>query len=225
MSDKKTVSLHLTRINIQTGRFYGEPTDSKLVGQAMERIRSGSELLPVNVLFDGERYWLAGLPHLVIAADKLERETLECDVKEGTWQDAKKASGHHDLQQLPLNNDDFQTRATLFLTNAELLDSLISEQTGAMLCTIREARKELIDNLNDNFGVGAGELALKIAGIVPLYDLKATVELAEQAIELAESISPEHLPCEHPPIAAVQFLRDVVDALESMEPLASPSGI
>lgn len=49
---------------------------------------SGATFPPVVVYFDGANYWLGDGYHRVEAARKIERATIEADVKEGTQRDA-----------------------------------------------------------------------------------------------------------------------------------------
>ena len=49
---------------------------------------AGATFPPVIVYFDGTEYWLADGFHRVAAARKIERETIEAEVNEGTARDA-----------------------------------------------------------------------------------------------------------------------------------------
>ncbi len=49
---------------------------------------AGATFPPVVVYFDGTEYWLADGFHRVASARKIERETIEAEVREGTARDA-----------------------------------------------------------------------------------------------------------------------------------------
>lgn len=53
-----------------------------------EDMAAGATFPPVTVYFDGTEYWLADGFHRVAAARKIERETIEAEVNEGTARDA-----------------------------------------------------------------------------------------------------------------------------------------
>ena len=53
-----------------------------------EDMAAGAIFPPVVVYFDGTEYWLADGFHRVAAARKIERETIEAEVREGTARDA-----------------------------------------------------------------------------------------------------------------------------------------
>jgi hypothetical protein len=53
-----------------------------------EELISGTVFPPVIVYYDGEVYWLADGFHRVEAARKIERETIEVEIREGSDRDA-----------------------------------------------------------------------------------------------------------------------------------------
>ena len=64
-----------------------EMSDQTIADYAEELI-AGTVFPPVIVYYDGEAYWLADGFHRVEAARKVERETIEAEIREGSDRDA-----------------------------------------------------------------------------------------------------------------------------------------
>ncbi len=59
-----------------------------VVREYADEMAAGASFPPVEVYHDGSIYWLADGFHRVAAARKLERQTIEAEVREGTARDA-----------------------------------------------------------------------------------------------------------------------------------------
>lgn len=62
---------------------------SQTVSEYAEDMKNGDTFPPVRVVYDGDQYWLVDGFHRIAAAEQNGYETFECDVLQGTLQDAQ----------------------------------------------------------------------------------------------------------------------------------------
>ncbi len=78
----------LSALNIDGGTQPREVIDTRLAEEYALAMGTGAAFPPVVVFFDGSTYWLADGFHRHYAHKVLGRETIECDVRQGTQRDA-----------------------------------------------------------------------------------------------------------------------------------------
>ncbi len=79
----------ITLSDIQdSGAQMREEMKPDVVREYADEMAAGASFPPVEVYHDGSIYWLADGFHRVAAARKLERQTIEAEVREGTARDA-----------------------------------------------------------------------------------------------------------------------------------------
>lgn len=81
--------LEIRRIRRDGGTQPRESIDYGVVDDYAEAMQAGVILPAVTVYYDGATYWLADGFHRVEAALKLERESIDAEVKQGTRRDAQ----------------------------------------------------------------------------------------------------------------------------------------
>lgn len=103
---------------------------------------------PLVVFFDGQRHWLADGFHRIAACKLAERKTVNCDVKNGTLEDAQdyalQANGGHGLKR---SNAD-KKKAVKFALNCERWinksDRMIAKHIGVSDPFVGSIRKQLL---------------------------------------------------------------------------------
>ena len=63
--------------------------NSEVVAEYAEAMKAKAKFLPVIVFHDGSDYWLVDGFHRVQAAKKNKRKQIECEIREGTQDDAR----------------------------------------------------------------------------------------------------------------------------------------
>jgi hypothetical protein len=117
-----------------------------VIGEYAELMKSGVDLPPLTVFFDGNDYWLADGFHRFAAARRAFPERpLECDVQQGTLADAQWFSyGVNKTHGLRRTNEDKErvVKAALAHRNAEHLSNVqIAEHCGVDEKTVRNYRQ------------------------------------------------------------------------------------
>src|SRR5690348_12642660 len=102
-SEEKLVTLEIGLVRVDGGTQVREKLDETVVEEYAERMTAGDLFPPVVVIHDGEHYWLADGFHRLRARVKLEKETIDCRVFEGSCRDAilvaVKANSTHGLRR------------------------------------------------------------------------------------------------------------------------------
>lgn len=83
-----TKDVPLSSIAVDRGCQSRAVIDSETVDDYAESIRSGTEMPPAVVFYDGAQYWLAGGFHRREAHAKAGKPSMLCEVREGTRRDA-----------------------------------------------------------------------------------------------------------------------------------------
>jgi transposase-like protein len=112
-----------------------------------DAMSAGAKFPAVTVFYDGERYWLADGFHRVRAAYAAEFETIECDLRQGTLEDAQWYSfSANRTNGLRRTNDDKQRAVRAAITHpkgAELSNRQIAAHVGVDEGTVRNWREKL----------------------------------------------------------------------------------
>ncbi|MCC6363119.1 MAG: ParB N-terminal domain-containing protein [Bryobacterales bacterium] len=112
-----------------------------------DAMSTGAKFPAVTVFYDGERYWLADGFHRVQAAYAAEFETIECDLRQGTLEDAQWFSfSANRTNGLRRTNDDKQRAVRAAITHpkgAELSNRQIAVHVGVDEGTVRNWREKL----------------------------------------------------------------------------------
>jgi len=110
-------------------------------------MKAGASFPSVVVYYDGETYWLVDGYHRLEAVKKLKRKTIDCEIHEGTLEDAQwhsyKANSEHGLRR---SNDDKKKAVKAALQHpaaAEMSDREIAIHVGVSNRMVSTYRKEL----------------------------------------------------------------------------------
>jgi transposase-like protein len=107
---------------------------------------AGAKFPPVTVFYDGMNYWLADGFHRVKAVYATEHDTIECEIRQGTLEDAQWYSfSANRTNGLRRSNDDKQRalRAALEHPNgAQLSNRQIAAHVGVAEATVRNWREK-----------------------------------------------------------------------------------
>src|SRR5262249_41171412 len=109
---------------------------------------NGADFPPVIVFQDGSDYWLGDGYHRVAAARKIERETIEAEIREGTARDAILcgigANATHGLQRTQADKRRAVERLLSDLEWARWSDRKIGEAAKVDHKTVAKIPRELI---------------------------------------------------------------------------------
>jgi len=141
------VSIPINDIQMDGGTQPRAVLDFNAIDDYADAMSAGDEFPAVTVFYDGERYWLADGFHRVRAADAANFETVECDVRQGTIEDAQwySFSANH-TNGLRRTNDDKQRAVKSAITHANgagLSNRQIADHVGVDESTVRVWREKL----------------------------------------------------------------------------------
>ncbi|MGE5510421.1 MAG: ParB N-terminal domain-containing protein [Bacteroidota bacterium] len=139
--------LKLTNIRTGGGTQPRAAIDSEAVDDYADAMREGTKFPPLVVFYDGKNYWLADGFHRRDAAYAAELNEVECDVRQGTLEDAQWYSfSANKTNGLRRTNEDKQRAVKAALAHpkaAGLSDRQIAEHVGVSDFMVREYRKQL----------------------------------------------------------------------------------
>lgn len=144
----KTITLPIDDICTGGGTQTRSEINHFVVNEYAELMQAGVKFPPVEVVFDGENYWLVDGFHRHHAAAQAEVETLEAIVRDGTHRDAilaaAKANATHGLRR---TNADKKRAALVLLNDSEWKqwsDNAIAEACCVSQPFVSKIRAELI---------------------------------------------------------------------------------
>ena len=141
------VSLRIEDIQMDGGTQPRAVLDWDAVHDYTDAMEAGANFPPVTVFYDGESYWLADGYHRVRAAYAANFENIDCDVRQGTLQDAQWFSfSANRANGLRRTNDDKQraVKAALQHPRAESLsDSEVARHCGVSVPTVAAWREKM----------------------------------------------------------------------------------
>ena len=121
--------------------------DFEAIEDYADAMGAGAKFPPVTVFYDGEHYWLADGFHRVKAAYAAGLDTIECEVRQGTLEDAQWFSfSANKANGLRRSNDDKQRAIKAALAHprgAGLSDSEIARHCGVTQPTVAAWREKL----------------------------------------------------------------------------------
>jgi hypothetical protein len=124
-SEPDLEQLHLDEIDTDGGTQSRATLNQEVIASYAQKIQTGSKFPPVDVYYDGERYWLADGFHRVAAYKKLKidfswEEKITVKIHQGTRRDAVLHSvGANDNHGLQRSNADKQRAVLTLLQDAE----------------------------------------------------------------------------------------------------------
>ena len=83
------MKLPLQKIKCNGGTQPRTTIYDKVIAEYAEAMQEGASFPPLTVFYDGKEYWLADGFHRLGAAMNLNLDSIECDVHQGTLQDAQ----------------------------------------------------------------------------------------------------------------------------------------
>jgi len=128
------MQLELSQIKTDGGTQPRAAYHFGIVDSYTEDMEAGAVFPPVTVFYDGSDYWLADGFHRLLATKKLERATIDADIRQGTQQDAQWYSYSVNLAHgLRRSNEDKQRAVIAALAHpkaAEMSDEAIALHVG-----------------------------------------------------------------------------------------------
>jgi transposase-like protein len=141
------VSLPIKDIQTDGGTQPRALLDFEAIDDYTDAMAAGAKFPPVTVFYDGERYWLADGFHRVRAAYAADCESIECDVRQGTLEDAQWFSfSANSSNGLRRTNDDKQRAVKAALAHQRatgLSDNEIARHCGVSVPTVAAWREKL----------------------------------------------------------------------------------
>ena len=141
------VSLRIDDIKTDGGTQPRACLDFKAVDDYMDDMEAGVKFPPVTVFYDGESYWLADGFHRVKAAYAANFDSIDCDVRQGTLEDAQWFSfSANQTNGLRRTNDDKQRAVKAALQHPRsqsLSDSEIARHCGVSVPTVSAWREKM----------------------------------------------------------------------------------
>lgn len=141
------ISLSLSAVRTDGGTQPRAAIDSRVVDEYATEMKAGANFPPVDVFYDGENYWLADGFHRRDAVDWRGHKEIECEVHQGTLEDAQWYSfGANKTNGMRRTNDDKQRAVKAALVHpkgAELSDGEIARHVGVGHNMVSEWRKKL----------------------------------------------------------------------------------
>lgn len=139
--------LKITDIRTDGGTQPRATRDCDAVNDYTEAMRDGAKFPPLVVFYDGKNYWLADGFHRRDASFAAGLNEVECDVREGTLEDAQWYSfSANKANGLRRTNEDKQRAVKAALAHpraAKMSDVKIAEHVGVHHDTVREWRQKL----------------------------------------------------------------------------------
>jgi len=140
-------TLNLLNIRIDGGTQARLQLNQDVVAEYAEKMREGEVFPPVTVFFDGSEYWLADGFHRYFATKSNAKTSIDCDVENGTQQEAKKYSWKANTRRgLRLNHDDYRNIILAMLQDIEAKEwsnRKIAEWVGVTHTTVNKIKNSL----------------------------------------------------------------------------------
>jgi hypothetical protein len=141
------VSLRIEDIKTDGGTQPRAVLDFNAVHDYTDAMEDGAKFPPVTVFYDGQSYWLADGFHRVRAAYAANFDSIDCDVRQGTIEDAQWFSfSSNRTNGLRRTNDDKQRAVKASLAHpraASLSDTEIARHCGVSIPTVSAWREKL----------------------------------------------------------------------------------
>ena len=122
-------------------------TSRKVVRIVAKAMSNGANFPHVTVFYDGERYWLADGFHRVKAAEAAGLKSIECDIRQGTLEDAKwysfSANKSNGLRRTTQDKQRAVKASLLHPNGAASSDRQIARHVGVDQKTVTNWRQQL----------------------------------------------------------------------------------
>ena len=140
-------TLNLLNIRIDGGTQARLQLNQDVVAEYAEKMREGEVFPPVTVFFDGSDYWLVDGFHRYFSTKSNGKTSIDCDVENGTQQEAKKYSWKANTRRgLRLNHDDYRNIILAMLQDIEAKEwsnRKIAEWVGVTHTTVNKIKNSL----------------------------------------------------------------------------------
>lgn len=127
--------------------------NEQCVADYTESINNGSQFPPAVVFYDGETYWLADGFHRVAANKSCGAESMLCDVRTGTYQDARdyansgEPNGKHGLRET--KEDRHRRIANMLKDHPDWSLREVAKHCGVSHMTATRVRESICNNVTD----------------------------------------------------------------------------
>ncbi|MDD1434621.1 hypothetical protein [Mesorhizobium sp. 2RAF21] len=139
--------LALDAIQIDGGTQSRATLNEHVVSEYAEAIKAGATFPPIVVFYDGKKHWLADGFHRFHAYQKLGRENVAADVRQGTRRDAILHSvGANEMHGLRRTRDDKRRAVETLLNDPEWSawsDNDIRQKCHVSLAFVQKQRQEV----------------------------------------------------------------------------------
>ena len=141
------IRLPISSIRLDGGTQPRAAINSQTVSDYMSDMASGAEFPPVDVFYDGINHWLSDGFHRINAAERAGQEEIDCEVHQGTQQDAQWYSfGVNKGNGLRRTNQDKQRAVKSALQHpggTGLSDGQIAVHVGVSDQMVRNYRRQI----------------------------------------------------------------------------------
>ncbi|MBI4905144.1 MAG: ParB/RepB/Spo0J family partition protein [Acidobacteria bacterium] len=140
-------TLPVANIRLDGGTQPRAALDPDAINDYAKAMSNGAKFPPVTVFYDGERYWLADGFHRVKAAEAAGLKSLECDIRQGTLEDARwysfSANKSNGLRRTTQDKQRAVKAALLHANGAAASDRQIARHVGVDQKTVTNWRQQL----------------------------------------------------------------------------------
>lgn len=138
-------SIAIASIRTDGGTQPRERLDDNYINELVESLQDGATLPPVDVMYDGERYWLYDGFHRLAAHKAINRVTILARVHQGDQAAAQwesyAANQSHGLRRSPGDKERAIRAALKHPNGAKMSDSLIAKHLGVSNKTVTRYRE------------------------------------------------------------------------------------
>jgi transposase-like protein len=144
---KQGETLPIASIRLDGGTQPRAALDPGAINDYAQAMSHGTSFPPVTVFYDGERYWLADGFHRIKAAEAAGLDSIECDIRQGTLEDAQwcsfSANKSNGLRRTTQDKQRVVKAALLHPNGSVVSDSQIARHVGVDQTTVTNWRQQL----------------------------------------------------------------------------------
>ena len=136
--------LNVLNIRIDGGTQIRKQLNQDKVTEYAEQMKDGEIFPPITVFFDGTDYWLASGFHRYFATKQIGNTSIDCDVKQGTVEDATLFALGDNKHGLNMTAEDYRKAVLIMLehpTWGKWSNALIAKHIGVSAMTVGRVKK------------------------------------------------------------------------------------
>lgn len=137
--------LNVSDIRIDGGTQIRKQLNQDKVDEYAAQMMDGEVFPPITVFFDGSSYWLASGFHRYFATKKINNETIDVDVKQGTIEEATLFALGDNKHGLNMTAEDYRRSVEIMLGHpvwSNWSNAQIARHIGVSAMTVGRVKKE-----------------------------------------------------------------------------------